>query len=501
MNFGLWSDDPIKLFRLSYTCINYGENMRIWIMNFLQRWSLVQRFTVISFLIIVSGTVGIGWWVGEQIKNGVIKESAVTAALYMDSFIAPNLQDLSILPELSPQSITTLNGLLRETDLGQRIVAFKVWGEQGHVLYSKGPSLFSDVFPNSTDQSRVWQGEVVAQIDKSSAERRLEQQKFNSRLLQIYSPVRKSGTNQVIAVAEFYQKVNSLEIDIAAAQRRSWLVVGSVMTVIYLLLVGFVRWAGNTINRQENELTLQVEKLTELLAQNNELHQRVQRAAAKATALNERILRRISADLHDGPTQELGVVLLRLDRVVGQNETCRLVNPNSQCNAQLPVIQSSLQHALEEMRSIAAGFGLPQLDRFTLPELLRRVVRSHEQRTGTKVKLEFGDLPDQANLPVKITVYRLVQEALTNSYRHAGGKSQQVQAMIDGDEILVNVSDQGSGFDSTQQIDWDGHLGLSGMRERVESLGGRFIIESGFNQGTRVTARLPLQSLGEPANG
>jgi signal transduction histidine kinase len=469
--------------------------------NFLKRWSLIQRFTIVSFVIMIFGIVGIGWWVGEQIKIGVIKESAVTAALYMDSFIAPNLQELGSVKAISPKQISVLNDLLRETDLGQRIVAFKVWDEQGNILYSKGPSLFSDVFPNSSDQARVWQGEVVARINDSFAERRLEEQKFNSRLLQIYSPVRLSGTNQVIAVAEFYQKVNTLEDDITSAQRRSWFVVGTIMIVIYLLLVGFVRWADNTIGRQEIELTYQVTQLTELLAQNNELHQRVQRAAANATELNERFLRRISADLHDGPTQELGLALLRLDRVMSQNEVCRLKDPNLTCNEQLPVIQTSLQQALLEMRAIAAGFGLPQLEGLTPEELLKRVVRSHEQRTGTKVMLSLDNLPDQTDLPIKITVYRVIQEALNNAHRHAGGIGQQVRVKNEVNYMLIEVSDQGPGFDVDKSIDWEEHFGLLGMRERVESLGGLFNIESETGRGTRVIAQIPLQPIGENVHG
>ncbi len=469
--------------------------------NFLTRWSLVQRFTIVSFVIMIFGMAAIGWWVGEQIKIGVIEESAVTAALYMDSFIAPNLQELDSIKAISPKHISILNSLLRETDLGQRIVAFKVWDENGNVLYSKGPSLFSDVFPNSADQARVWRGEVVARINDSFAEKRLEEQKFNSRLLQIYSPVRLSGTNQVIAVAEFYQKVNTLETDIAAAQRRSWFVVGTAMTAIYVLLVGFVRWADNTIGRQEIELTHQVARLTELLAQNNELHQRVQRAATNATELNERFLRRISADLHDGPTQELGLALLRLDRVMSQNEVCCLNNPNFKCTDHLPVIQTSLQQALQEMRAIAAGFGLPHLESITLIELLKRVIRSHEQRTGTKVILSFDNLPNQTDLSIKITVYRLIQEALNNAHQHAGGMGQQVQVEYEVDYMLIKVLDAGPGFDPTRSINWDEHLGLSGMRERVESLGGLFKIESETGRGTKVIARLPLQPIGDNTHG
>jgi signal transduction histidine kinase len=475
--------------------------MQTWIANFIKRWSLIRRFTIVSFVIVISGMAGIGRWVGEQIKIGVIEESAVTAALYMDSFIAPNLQELGNLEDISPQHISILNNLLRETDLGQRIVAFKVWDGQGNILYSKGPSLFSDVFPDSASQGRVWQGEVVASINDSFAERRLEQQMFNARLLQIYSPVRLSGTNQVIAVAEFYQKANSLEADIASAQRRSWLVVGTIMTAIYLLLVWFVKWADRKIDQQEVELTQQVTRLTDLLAQNNELHQRVQRAAANATALNERFLRRISADLHDGPTQDLGVALLRLDRVMSQNETCRLSNPNIGCNAQLPIIQNSLQQALQEMRAIAAGFGLPQLESLTLTELLKRVVRSHEQRTSTKVALRYDNIPEQTDLPIKIALYRFIQEALNNAHKHAGGMEQQVQIKNEASSLLIEVSDQGPGFNVTKSIDWDQHLGLSGMRERVESLGGLFKIESETGCGTRVIAQLPLQPVGEIIHG
>jgi signal transduction histidine kinase len=165
------------------------------------------------------------------------------------------------------------------------------------------------------------------------------------------------------------------------------------------------------------------------------------------------------------------------------------------------VIQSSLQQALKEMRTIAAGFGLPQLESLTLTELLKRVVRSHEQRTGTKVKLSFDNLPDQIDLPVKITIYRLIQEALNNAHRHAGGVGQLVQVRNEANYMHIEVSDQGSGFDVDKPIDWDEHLGLSGMRERVESLGGLFMIESGAGRGTRVIARLSLRTAGVIVNG
>ena len=112
--------------------------MQTWFTNFIKRWSLVQRFTIVSFVIMLAGMAGIGWGVGEQIKNGVIEESGVTGALYMDSFISPNLQELGFSKAISTRHAAVLNSLLRETDLGQRIVAFKVWDDHGNILYSKG---------------------------------------------------------------------------------------------------------------------------------------------------------------------------------------------------------------------------------------------------------------------------------------------------------------------------------------------------------------------------
>jgi signal transduction histidine kinase len=112
-------------------------------------------------------------------------------------------------------------------------------------------------------------------------------------------------------------------------------------------------------------------------------------------------------------------------------------------------VQSSLNSALKEMRGIAAGLSLPQLSELSLPETVIRAVRSHERRTGTQVELELESVPDQVPEPLKITVYRLVQEALNNAYRHAGGIGQQVRVNGQGSQLVVVVSDSGPGFHGT----------------------------------------------------
>ena len=467
----------------------------------MKRLSLFQRFSIIGFVIMVLGTLGIGWWLGAQIKAGVIRESASTSALYMNSFIAPNLQELSDSPNLTPWHLTVLSRVLAQADLGRQIVTFKVWDHQGRILYSSNPDLIGRVFPIDEDLAAAWQGTVQANISNLQGAENVEERQKYSQLLQIYCPVRLYGTSQIIAVAELYQKVDALQADILTAQWRTWLAVGLTMLLIYLALVGFVRWTSNTIERQENALTRQVQRLTELLTQNGELRERVQRAAANASAVNERFLRRISAELHDGPVQDLGAALLRMDRVIGQDQASLALIPNQVYQEQLPAIQSSMQNAIQEVRALASGMALPQLEGLRLDEVLARVVNSHERRTGTQVKLTTAGLPEQTDLPVKIAVYRIVQEALNNAFRHAGGVGQAVSAKCEAGRIQIEISDQGPGFDVNQSIDWEQHLGLAGMRERVESLGGVFRLESSINHGSCVTVNLGLQLIKDETHG
>jgi signal transduction histidine kinase len=207
--------------------------------------------------------------------------------------------------------------------------------------------------------------------------------------------------------------------------------------------------------------------------------------------LNERFLRRIGSELHDGPAQDLGLALLKLDALVGHLEQNQ---EGLEFVEELTGIQSPLQNAQKEIRAISTGLSLPQLVELSLPETVIRAVRAHERRTGSRVKLDVAPLPEQAALPVKITVYRVIQESLNNSYRHAGGANQQIRAFMDGDVLALEVSDDGPGFVPQPTATFNGHLGLAGMRERVESLGGTFSVKSEIGKGTQVSARLALRA-------
>jgi len=462
------------------------------------RLTLSQRFMLASLVIMVAGMVGIGRWVSQQIEVGVIHRTAATTALFVDSFISPNLQELGQASVLSPEHQKLLSELMQNTPLGKQIVGFKVWSPTGKVLFSTDPSVVGRTFPLRDGPIRAFLGQVISDISSLDEEENITLRSIRSQLLETYSPVRLNGTGRVIAVAEFYQTVDDLQKEIAGASRRSWLVVGAAMLVMYVLLALFVRGASHTIQRQQIKLSDQVTQLTDLLGQNAELDERVRRAAARSAKLNERFLRRISAELHDGPAQDLGLALLRLDHVVDHTVASPDSGPaDCQNNPELENVQASLQRALTEVRAISSGLGVPQLENLSLEETVWRVVRGHERRTGSKVTVDMADLPLTSSMPVKITLYRVVQEALTNAYRHGGGVSQLVRIGVRDGILELLISDGGPGFDCSETSNWESHLGLAGMRERVESLGGQFYTESQPGKGVQVFARLALKVEGE----
>lgn len=98
-------------------------------------------------------------------------------------------------------------------------------------------------------------------------------------------------------------------------------------------------------------------------------------------------------------------------------------------------------------------------------------------------------------MPVNITIYRVVQEFLANSHKHAGTASREVRVTTSGGLVEVEIRDDGVGFDADESPG-AATLGLVGTRERVELLGGSFAVESIRDEGTVVRACLPLSAAG-----
>ena len=222
----------------------------------------------------------------------------------------------------------------------------------------------------------------------------------------------------------------------------------------------------------------QMLELTRLLDDNHVLQKRLRRAALQTAALNEQALRRIGADLHDGPCQALSLALLHLN-----GTSSGFDDPDR--------VRSTVTEALAELRAIAAGLRLPQMDEIRLPQLVERAVRDHERRSGAEVILQLGDLATDATLDVKIALFRALQESLSNATRHGGGAEVTVRVWAADEWLWLRVADSGPGF-ATNGVKANGRLGLGSMRERAELLGGRFNVISNPGRGTVVELCWPI---------
>jgi signal transduction histidine kinase len=456
------------------------------------KFSLARQFLLLSLVILLTGMLVIGLWIGERIELAVTNRTAAVTALYVDSFVSPHLQPLADNDDLQVADLGALDRLLARTKLGQQIVSFKVWSPEGEILYSPNSDLVGQQYPISDDLARALAGEVNSAVsDLTEAENVYESQQWDE-LIETYAPIRLDSTGRVVAVSEFYQTPEALLAEIQAAKFRSWLVVGSATLVVYLLLAGMIGRASNLILAQQAELEDKVVQLNAMLAEIQTLQRRIRGAAARTTALSEQFLQRISADLHDGPAQNMSLGLLRLGALVKVCGECpETMTAGQPVSRDLETVQTALASALADVRAIAEGLQLPEVEGLSLEETAKRVVRDFERLTGGKVDLDVKKIPGETPLPVRITLYRLLQEALSNGYRHANGVAQRVSLSEQDGELWVDVQDGGLGIDQDAPPE-NGSLGLTGMRERVELLGGEFEVESAPQQGTSIRARMPL---------
>ncbi len=453
--------------------------------------SFSRQFMLALVAVLVTGTVVIGSWIGNQIESSEVSRAASISAVYIESIFGAQLHDWPGGEIVDEKTHAVLDHVFVEGPLHREVVRFKLWDSSGRIVYSSDSEQIGRRFQLRKHLAAAFAGEVRSRISTLNDADNWPEHARWPRLLEVYVPIRSGAHSEVIAVAEVYYAMDTLEREIHAAQQRSWALVTFATLAIYLLLYGLVRRASETIHSQQRDMSHQLQQLRTVLEENDHMRERLREAGVSMTTLNEEFLIRIAADLHDGPAQTIAFALMRLDEFA---ETCHgCIASTSDAAQELPSIQGALQSSLRDVRKISSGLALPGMTELSLANTARRAVRDFERMTGQKVMLENDEVLDSAPLAVKITVYRLIQESLTNSWRHAPGGQPLVYVHQLDDEVIVTIADQGVGFD-THAAAVGGRLGLAFMRERVRLLGGVFDVDSAPGRGTVIRARLPLST-------
>jgi signal transduction histidine kinase len=443
------------------------------ISNLIFRWnsqSLAVQFVSIGGAVSVCAMALVGAFVSNRVEDTVTSNAAATTALYVDSVVAPLLPDMQSSEVLDDASARALDETLGQGALGNRLLVFRLWRSDGKVLYANDHAVTGTRHRLNEMLKTAFSGQMAAQFVATGDES--GQTEPARPVLKIYNPVLQPWSGQVVAVSEFHEDAGEFQQSLLRTRLHTWFAVAAFTFTFFILLSAIVLRGSRTIERQRHAEKQRVEQLSESLSQNEALRGRVQRATRRATALNEGYLRRIGADLHDGPAQLLAYAALRLDSEALRKSS----TPEAMRENEIAAIKTSLDEAMQEIRTICSGLVLPQIEGASLPDILQQSIRAHQLRTGTTVELSLSAPPEHLSPAAKICIYRFVQEGLNNAYRHAGGAGQAVSQRAEDGLIIIEVADCGTGFDPSRV--GPASLGLAGLRERVESLGGTFEIIS-----------------------
>jgi signal transduction histidine kinase len=208
---------------------------------------------------------------------------------------------------------------------------------------------------------------------------------------------------------------------------------------------------------------------------------------ADALRLVERERSRIGLELHDGLTQDVAAARMRLESLLSSEKV-----PAGPVRASLSDVLDLLRRAEGEARRVILGLSSPTLDEVGLAGAISQLT-ADQPNGGPKIEVISGMPSARLDPRLENTVYRIVQEAVTNIRRHSRADRAEVRLNLLSDRFQIVVQDWGVGFDPARV---EGQrFGLKGIRERARLLGGRAQVDSGPGKGTRIVVDLPLVDL------
>lgn len=286
-----------------------------------------------------------------------------------------------------------------------------------------------------------------------------------------------------------YEQVNDLQMQLSAnrseekkfrrqrddLQRRLQLLLQTIEHAEHLV---------NRVNIASNYLSSDVEEVDDAID-----HTKLkQDYSLRIIEAQEEERKRLSREIHDGPAQMMANVLLRSDLI---EKTFREKGPEKAFR-EISSLKEMVRHALTEVRRIIYDLRPMALDDLGLVPTLKKYLETIEDY-NQGVRLNFQSLGNEVRLPNnhEASVFRLVQEAISNAIRH--GKATEIEVKIEWmkEHVSLVVQDNGIGFD--QSLVKNQSFGLIGMKERIDLIEGDFFINSSPGNGTVLMFQIPLK--------
>jgi signal transduction histidine kinase len=235
---------------------------------------------------------------------------------------------------------------------------------------------------------------------------------------------------------------------------------------------------------KQAEQTIPLRELNSDKSEQKSTETKLRKLSVRLIAVQDQERRRIARELHDSTGQTVALLKMNLDRLPQLGK----LSPEQ---AGLVSESVALVEAMRiQLRTISYLLHPPLLDELGLVSVLRGLVEGFSERSGIEARLQIDDDFSQLPSEVEISIYRIVQECLTNIHRHSGSPTARIRVERHAAEIEIEVEDDGKGITDEKNANGPG-VGLSGMRERARQFGGTLEIKSNC-KGTNVIVRLPL---------
>lgn len=424
-------------------------------------------------LTVIAVMFALGAFIIFEYRSLQMQSHGRVGGAYIDNLLAPLALELS--ENESTGRAASERVFSDITSINQNLV-MRVWRLDGTLLYSS----FAKDSPSDHESDELqiaMLGNFVVKLETSGAVR--PDFPLSHPFFEVYAPIHDPVTGALIAVGEIYLDATGLLRDRNFVERMIW-------GALILTTLGMLAMLALTFNqsfRLEDRLAIE----RRITAQNVRLRREAVRARLDAAQANEQVLNVFGAELHDGPIQLLSLASLMQDQ-----------NPLSKLPGGMTV-RGLIDQVIMDLRTMSAGLILPELEYLDSAGVVALVVERHKALLAGEVEVEIAPHLAKLDLPRKICLYRVLREGLSNAVRH--GKDHVAKVTIRQRALTLDVVIQGgpsqAPTSAPEMNPW--HLGLNGMRRRLETFGGEFVLDIGQNE-SRLHITLPLQSPDEQSS-
>lgn len=243
-----------------------------------------------------------------------------------------------------------------------------------------------------------------------------------------------------------------------------------------------------TCNEMLGQLEQNENKNVILLKELGKKNEQSQQLLNKLILAQEEERKKIARELHDETSQSLAFLLMAFKSIEELKDVGKI-------HIRINQVKEIAAKILKDIHKLAIELRPTMIDEIGLQHTLITYINKYQNEFGIKVNFKFQGLEDRLPLTLEISLYRIIQEALTNIVKHSGAKNVEIVLNNQPDKISIFVKDDGCGFEYDEFIKsdkWKTCMGILGMRERAALINGIFALKSKKGMGTSLSVLVPL---------